>query len=127
MLESPEQGRSADSIEQITWFGSFPRSNPMYWLNGTEWTVSLIATTNHQRARSTTNYNILTVPFQKNGTVRFGGNGTVFEEVQICRGVTQSCVLSPTLFNVYSEKIFHEALEGQKGINVNGKPIHKIK
>lgn len=40
----------------------------------------------------------------------------------------QGCVLSPLLFNIYSEFIFHEALEGtENDIKVNGKCLNNIR
>ena len=50
------------------------------------------------------------------------------EEVQIRRGVRQEYILSPLLFNYYSEAIFAEALENEsRGIVVNGKVINNIR
>lgn len=64
--------------------------------------------------------------WEQRATVKLD-NANVSEEMKICRGVRQGCVLSPTLFNLYSEGIFREALEGQQGIKINGQPINNIR
>ena len=47
-------------------------------------------------------------------------------EFKIKKGVRQGCVLSPHLFNLYTEKIFREA-EDMKGINIGGVNINNLR
>lgn len=50
------------------------------------------------------------------------------DEIKIKCVVTQGCVLSPILYNVYSERIFKNALEDiDVGIKLNGEYINNIR
>lgn len=55
-------------------------------------------------------------------------NGHMSEEIEIKRGVRQGCILSPLLFNAYSEEILKKALEEETaGIKINGIPVNNIR
>uniref|UniRef100_A0A2A4J795 Reverse transcriptase domain-containing protein n=1 Tax=Heliothis virescens TaxID=7102 RepID=A0A2A4J795_HELVI len=59
-------------------------------------------------------------------TVRIDDEET--EEIEICRGVRQGCIMSPLLFNIYSETVMSEALEDlDAGIRVNGTVINNLR
>ena len=47
--------------------------------------------------------------------------------VKIGRGVRKGCCLLPILFNLYSECLTKEALEGFGDITIGGKIIHTVK
>ena len=59
-------------------------------------------------------------------TVRTG-HGTT-DWFQIGKGVSQGCILSPCLFNVYAESIMQNAGldEAQAGIKISGRNINKV-
>ena len=50
----------------------------------------------------------------------------MISEFKIKKGVRQGCVLSPNLFNIYTEKIFRE-VEDMKGINIGGVNINNLR
>ena len=49
------------------------------------------------------------------------------EEITIKRGVRRGTILSPCLFNIYTEYLITEALEDGKGININGQNTSNIR
>ena len=49
------------------------------------------------------------------------------EEITIKRYVRQGCILSPCLFNIYTEYLIRKALDDGKGIHINGKNIKNIR
>ena len=62
--------------------------------------------------------------WEQTATVRTE-NG-VTKEFQIKQGIRQGCVLSPSLFKLYTEKIFRE-IEEKNGVNVGGVNIKSLR
>ena len=54
-------------------------------------------------------------------------NTSLSRKVKIKQGVRQGCILSPIVFNMYSEEVVNKALENDKGIVINGKGFTNIR
>src|SRR3989442_14319734 len=60
---------------------------------------------------------IINLYWRQHAAVRW--DGEVSREVDVGRGVRQGCVISPILFNLYSEYMIKEAMENVEGIKFN--------
>ena len=68
---------------------------------------------------------IINLYWRQHAAVRW--DGEVGREVVVERGVRQGCVISPLLFNLYSEFMIKEALEKEEGIKFKGVNITDLR
>src|SRR3954469_3928558 len=61
---------------------------------------------------------IINLYWKQHAAVRW--DGELSREVDVERGVRKCCVISPILFNLYSEFMIKEAMENVEGITFNG-------
>ena len=62
--------------------------------------------------------------WNQSAAVRIGGELSEYKLIK--RGVRQGCVMSPDLFNIYSEMILRN-LENYPGVKINGENINNIR
>ena len=62
--------------------------------------------------------------WNQRAAVRIANDKSSWQDIR--RGVRQGCVLSPDLFNIYSEVIMNE-LQGLEGIKVGGKNVNNLR
>uniref|UniRef100_A0A8D8SXR8 Craniofacial development protein 2 n=1 Tax=Cacopsylla melanoneura TaxID=428564 RepID=A0A8D8SXR8_9HEMI len=64
--------------------------------------------------------------WNQSATIKINQENT--DEIKILQGVRQGCIISPLIFNLYSEAIFQEALENmEEGILLNGKRVNNFR
>ena len=75
------------------------------------------------------NYLLRNLYAGQEATVRTGHGTTVPDWFQIGKGVRQGCILSPCLFNLYSEYVMRNAGldEAQAGIKIAGRNINNLR
>ncbi|CAG9839144.1 unnamed protein product [Diabrotica balteata] len=55
-------------------------------------------------------------------------DGEYTEQVKILRGVREVCIISPQIFNLYSEHIFEEAIKDiDEDISINGVKLNNLR
>ena len=54
-------------------------------------------------------------------------NGTLSQPYQILSGVRQGCVISPSLFSLYTEDIMRDAEIGHLGVDVGGQKLSNLR
>ena len=59
---------------------------------------------------------------QQKATVRYENETS--QEITIKGGIRQGCILSPCLFNIYTEYLIREALEDENGIDINEQNLY---
>ena len=62
--------------------------------------------------------------WNQRAAVRVAGSRGVWQDIK--RGVRQGCVLSPDLFNIYSETIMNELI-GVAGVNIGGRNVNNLR
>lgn len=66
--------------------------------------------------------------WNQTATIKINAGDETTEAVNILRGVRQGCIISPLIFNLYSEEIFKEALENcESGVLLNGERLNNIR
>jgi hypothetical protein len=68
---------------------------------------------------------IINLYWKQQAVIRW--NGEISRKVKVERGVRQGCVISPLLFNLYSEFMIREAMEDVEGIGFGGVNITNLR